>query len=96
MRRFKILIGFALLALAAMLTSSSDRNQTLAAEWSCRLTATCPGIAKCEGDRWMRTGNCSISCFKESGSPGEVIFSGGAICGVNPEGSATGDAPPSN
>jgi hypothetical protein len=95
MRRFKTLAGFALLALTAMFTSS-HRNHTLAAEYSCKLTATCPGIAKCEGDRWMRTGDCSISCFKESGAPGELIFSGSANCGASSEGRALGDAPPSN
>jgi hypothetical protein len=77
MRRFKTLVGLALLALTAIFISSSHRNQTLAAEYySCKLTATCPGTAKCEGDRWMRTGDCSISCFKESGGPGELVFSG--------------------
>jgi hypothetical protein len=96
MRRFKTLVGFALLVLIAMFTSSSNRNQTLAAEYSCKLTATCPGIAKCEGDRWMRTGDCSISCFKESGAPGELIFSGGANCGASSSSLALGDAPPAN
>jgi hypothetical protein len=97
MRRFKTLVGFALLALTAMFTSNSHRNQTLAAEYySCKLTATCPGTAKCEGDRWMRTGDCSISCFKESGGPGELVFSGSANCGASSEGFALGGSPPSN
>jgi len=97
MRRIKTFAGFALLALAAMLTSTSNRNQTSAAEWyGCKLTATCPGSARCEGDRWMRTGDCSISCFKESGAPGELVFSGGANCGVSAEGRGSGDLPPSN
>ena len=97
MRRIKTLVGFGLLAFAAMLGSSSDRNQTQAAEWyGCKLTATCPGTAKCEGDRWMRTGDCSISCFKESGAPGEVVFSGSANCGASSEGRAIGDAPGAN
>ena len=92
MRRIKTLLGFALLALAAMLTSS-HRSQTLAADYSCKLTATCPGIAQCTGDRWMRTGECSISCFRESGAPGEVIFSGSANCGTGPGGAAIGNGP---
>ena len=96
MRRITTLAGFGLLALAAMLGSSSDRNQTQAAEYSCKLTATCPGTAKCEGDRWMRTGDCSISCFKESGTPGEIVFNGSANCGASSEGRALSGAPPSN
>ena len=96
MRRIKTLVIFALLALAAMLASFSNRNQTLAADWSCRLSATCPGIAQCTGDRWMKTGECSISCFKESGGPGELIFSGSANCGASGEGRAIGDLPSSN
>jgi len=97
MRRIKTFAGFALLALAAMLTSTSNQNQTLAAEWyGCRLTATCPGTARCEGDRWMRTGDCSISCFKEFGAPGELVFSGSANCGASLAGRGSGDLPPSN
>lgn len=96
MRRIKTIAGFGLLALAAMLTSSSDRNQTFAAEYSCKLTATCPGTAKCEGNLWTRTGPCSISCYKESGAPGEIIFSGSANCGDSSEGRAIGDSPGAN
>ena len=96
MRRIKTLVVFALLILVAMLGSSSDRNQTRAAEFSCKLTATCPGSAKCEGDRWTRTGDCSISCYKESGAPGEIVFSGSANCGASSEGRAIGGFPGAN
>jgi len=96
MRRIKTLIGFVLLALAAMLTSFSHRNQTLAAGWSCKLSATCPGIGQCGGDRWMKTGECAISCFKEAGAPGELIFSGSANCGTGAGDRATGGLPGSN
>jgi hypothetical protein len=96
MRRIKTLVGVALLAVAAMLTSFSDRNQTLAADYSCRLSPACPGIGQCGGDRWMRTGDCSISCFKESGAPGELVFSGSANCGTGAGGRAAGDLPGSN
>jgi hypothetical protein len=96
MRRTKTLVGFALLVLAAMLASFSHRNQTLAADYSCKLSPACPGIAQCSGDRWMRTGDCSISCFKEIGAPGEVVFSGSANCGTGAGGRATGDLPGSN
>ena len=95
MRRIKTLVGFALLALAAMLTTS-HRSQTLAADYSCKLNSTCPGIAQCTGDRWMRTGECSISCFRESGAQGEIIFSGSANCGASSGGFASGDGPPGN
>jgi len=96
MRRIKTLGGFALLALAAMLTSNSDRHRTYAAEYSCKLSATCPGSAKCEGTIWTRTGDCSISCYKELGLPGEVVFNGSANCGASSEGRSLGDGPPSN
>jgi len=96
MRRIKTLVGFALFALAAMLTSVSHRNQTLAADYSCKLTATCPNSAKCEGTLWTRTGDCSISCYKESGAPGEIVFSGSANCGIGDGGRGTGDSPGSN
>jgi hypothetical protein len=96
MRRIKTLVGFALLAMAAMLTSISHRNQTLAADFSCKLAATCPGIAQCTGDRWTRTGDCSINCYREAGAPGEIVFSGSANCGTGSGGFGTGDGPPSN
>lgn len=83
MRRNKTLVGFAVLALAAMLTPISHRHQILAADFSCKLNAaTCPGVAQCSGDRWTRTGDCSIACYKEAGAPGEIVFSGSANCGI--------------
>lgn len=96
MRRIKTLAGFALLTLAAILTSSSGRNQTFAADYTCKLTATCPGIAQCTGDRWTRTGECSITCYKDSGAPGEIVFSGSANCGAGFGGLAIGGGPPGN
>ena len=96
MRRIKTLVGFALLAMAAMLTSSSHRNQTLAADFSCKLAPACTGIAQCTGDRWTRTGECSISCYKEAGAPGEIVFTASANCGTGSGGRPTGDGPPSN
>ena len=96
MRRIKTLVGFALLALAAVLTSSSHRNQTLAAEFRCNLGPTCTGIAQCSGDRWTRTGDCSINCYRDAGAPGEIVFSGSANCGTGAGGRTTGDLPGSN
>ena len=90
MRRIKILVILVILMMAAMFGVIGDRNQTQAAEYSCKLTSTCPGSAKCEGDRWTRTGDCSISCYKESGAPGEIVFSGSANCGASSGSSGTG------
>jgi hypothetical protein len=95
--RSRITILIILLFVAMAIPGAvSDRNQTLAAEYSCKLTATCPGSAKCEGDRWTRTGDCAISCYKESGAPGEIVFSGSANCGASSEGRPIGDEPPGN
>ena len=96
MRRIKTLVGVALLAMAAMLTSFSNQNQTLAADYSCRLSPACTGIGQCSGDRWTRTGECSITCYKEAGAPGEIVFSGSANCGTGAGGRAAGDLPGSN
>ena len=94
MRRIKTLLSIALLAVAAMLTSFSDRNQTLASgDFTCKLSPACPGIAQCSGDRWTRTGDCSISCYKDVGAPGEIVFSGSANCGTGVGGRLPGDSP---
>ena len=94
MRRFKILTLFAFLALAAMVAPISNRNPTSAAEFSCR-SSQCPNSAKCEGDHWIRS-NCAITCYRDTGTPGEIIFSGSANCGTGEGNFGTGDAPPSN
>ena len=82
MRRIKTLVGFALFILAALLVPIGDRHPTMAANFTCKLTATCPGVAFCEGTLWTRTGDCSISCYRESGQPGEIVFNGSANCGA--------------
>lgn len=87
--RSSITILAILLSVAVMLGSVSDRNQTLAAEYSCK-TSQCPNIAKCDGDHWTKTGDCSISCYKESGAPGEIVFSGSANCGTSSGGGGGG------
>lgn len=96
MRRIKTLVGFALLTVAVMLTSFSGRNQTLAGDFSCRLSPACAGVAQCSGDRWTRTGDCSISCYKEAGAPGEIVFTSSANCGTGAGGRPMGDFPGSN
>jgi len=87
--RSLITILATLLLVAVMLGSVSDRNQTLAAEYSCK-TSQCPNTAKCAGDYWTSTGTCSISCYKESGAPGEIVFSGSANCGTSSGGGGEG------
>src|ERR1041385_2427616 len=94
MRRLKILVGFTLLALAAMSSPIANRNQTSAAEFTCK-TSQCPNYSKCDGDHWIRS-TCSITCYRDSGTPGEIIFSGSANCGTGDGGFSTGDGPPSN
>jgi len=81
MRRIRILVGFAFLALAAVTTSVSNRSHTLAAEWTCKLGSECAGVAYCSGDKWMKTGTCSISCLKETSNAGEFVVVSGANCG---------------
>jgi hypothetical protein len=93
MRRIKTLVGFALFILAALLVPISDRHQTMAASYTCKLTATCPGVAQCDGTLWIRTGDCSISCYKESGQPGEIVFNGSANCGTGSGGRPPGGGP---
>ena len=91
MRSTKTFVGFALLTVAAMFTQISDRNHTLAAEFSCK-SSQCPNNSKCEGDHWLRS-ECAITCYRETGTPGEIIFSGSANCGTGEGGRAIGDGP---
>lgn len=94
MKRIKILTLFAFLALAAMVAPISNRNPTAAAEFTCK-SSQCPNSAKCEGDHWVRS-TCSIVCYRDTGVPGEIIFSGSANCGTGDGNFGTGDGPPSN
>ena len=87
--RITILATLLLVALAVMFGSVGNRTQTLAAEYSCK-TSQCPSIANCTGDHWTRTGDCTINCYKDSGAPGEIVFSGGANCGTSPVGGGGG------
>lgn len=89
MRRIKTLVGFVFLAMAAMLGSINDRNQTLAATYGCK-TSQCPNVAACDGDHWTKTGECTISCYKDSGTTGEIVFSGSANCGTSSGGGGGG------
>ena len=82
--RIKLAGTFLLLTIAAISGAISDRNQTLAADYTCK-SSTCPNPSQCTGDRWSKSGACSITCYKEAGAPGEIIYSGSANCGTSPD-----------
>jgi hypothetical protein len=89
MRRIKTLLVLLLLAMAVMSSAISNRNQTLAADHRCT-TTNCPGQAQCSGDHYTQTGNCAISCYKEAGAPGQIVFNGSANCAPPPSGGGGG------
>jgi hypothetical protein len=89
MRRIKTLLVLVILAMAFMSSAISNRNQMLAADFRCT-TTTCPGQAQCSGDNWTQTGNCGISCYKQSGAPGQIVFNGSANCAPPPSGGGDG------
>lgn len=81
MRRIKIFVTLVLLAMAVLFGAIDNRNQTLAADYSCRNTSNCPGQATCSGDRYAETGACAITCYKEAGNPaGLIVANGSANC----------------
>jgi len=75
--------------MAVMSSAISNRNQTLAADYRCT-TTNCPGQAQCSGDHWTQTGNCAISCYKDLGAPGQIVFNGSATCSPPPSGGGGG------
>src|SRR5215213_9562810 len=80
MRSRMTTLGTLLLTVIAIMSGAvSDRNPTLAADYSCH-KATCPGIAQCSGDHWAQSGSCGVTCYKESGAPGQIVFNGSADC----------------
>jgi hypothetical protein len=79
MRHIKTLLVLTIMTMAVMSGGISNRNQTLAADFSCT-TATCPGMAQCSGDHWTQSGTCQRTCYRESGTPGQIVFSGSANC----------------
>jgi hypothetical protein len=83
MRLRKTLLGtFVLLAVALLSGAIGSRQPTLAAEFTCQ-TQTCVNPSKCSGDHFNRSG-CSITCYKDQGSVGEVVWSGSANCSTTP------------
>lgn len=78
MRHIKTLLVLTILAIAVMSGVTSNRNPTLAADFSCT-TATCPGIAQCSGDRFSQSG-CEKTCYRDTGVPGQIVFNGSANC----------------
>lgn len=89
MRRIKILLTLVLLAIAAVPGTIGNRNQTLAAEFSCQQGTTCPNPSKCTGDHFVASG-CTYTCYKDSGVPGQMVFSGSANCGTSSGGNGGG------
>ena len=85
MKLIKTLLVLTILTITVMSGGISNRNQTLAAEYRCT-TTTCPGQAQCSGDHWTQTGNCAISCYKDSGAPGQIVLNGSANCSPPPSG----------
>ena len=85
--RIRIIGTLLLLTVAALLGGAINRDQTLAATvYTCRAGTTCPNNSSCEGDSWLSNGNCAITCYKESGAPGQIVYSGSAHCGTSPNG----------
>lgn len=82
MRLCKRLMVVLLLGAALVFPASiANQDQTLAAEYSCHAGTTCPNSSKCTGSHWVADG-CSITCYKEQGSPGQLVFAGSANCGT--------------
>lgn len=94
MRSRLTILGTFLLASIAMLATVGDGNQALAGDWSCKLSPSCTNTAQCTGDKWARTGDCAISCYKESSAPGEIVFAGSANCAATSGGGGGGGTRP--
>jgi hypothetical protein len=70
-----------LLAVAVLSGGIGNRNQTQAAVFSCQGT-NCPNQSSCTGDHWVQS-TCSITCYKDQGVTGQMVFSGSANCGTS-------------
>lgn len=91
MRRIPIFVTLVLLAMATLSGAIDNRNQTLAADYSCHNTSNCPGVAQCSGDRYAQTGACAITCYKEAGTPaGLIVANGTANCAAPSTGGGGG------
>lgn len=81
--RKRLMIALLFLAAALLFPAAiANQDQTLAAEYSCQAGSTCPNPSKCTGDHWLADG-CKITCYKDSGTPGQIVFSGSANCGAS-------------
>ena len=87
--RIRIIATLSLLTVSALLGGSINRDQTRAATFTCKSLPTCPNNSTCEGDHWNPSG-CSITCYRESGVPGQIVYSGSANCGTSPNGGGSG------
>jgi hypothetical protein len=90
MRRITIFATLVLLSMAALSGAIDNRNQTLAADYSCHNTSTCPGFAQYTGDKYAETGTCAITCYKEAGQPAGLIVANGSANCAPPSGGAGG------
>jgi len=88
--RIKLTASVLLLTVAVLSGGITNRNQALAGPYSCRSGATCPNASTCDGDSWESAGNCSITCYKASGAPGQIVYSGSANCSPTRPGSGGG------
>ena len=93
MKRIKILVTLVLLAMATISGAIGNQSPTLAAEFTCQNGATCPNPSKCTGDHFVASG-CTYTCYKDSGVPGQIVFSGSANCGTSTGGGGGGGGGP--
>jgi hypothetical protein len=92
MKHIGILAILVLLAMAAMPGVIGNGDRTLAADYSCK-TTTCTGTAQCSGDHWAQSGTCEITCYRDSGAPGQIVFNGSANCSPPSSGGSSSGSP---
>ena len=88
--RIRIIGTLLLLTVTVLVGGTIKRDQTLAAVYTCKAGQTCPNNSTCEGDLWFSNGNCGITCYKESGAPGQIVYSGSANCASTQNGGGSG------
>ena len=98
MRRIRILVGFALLALAVF-TPVSHRNQALANVYSCKLgtpptNGDCYNASQCTADHYQKNGICAITCYNDHATnQGEIVVVANISCPPASGGRAPGSGP---
>ncbi|HKU77425.1 MAG TPA: hypothetical protein VJR02_26155 [Pyrinomonadaceae bacterium] len=89
MRRITTFVTLVILAMAVFSGAIDNKNKTLAADYTCRNGTTCPGQAECSGQYFSKTG-CAITCYRETGVPGEISINGSANCSPPSTGGGSG------